>query len=209
MNTAVVPLSDPHVLERAVEILKNGGLVAFPTDTVYGIGTLAFDVDAIKRLYEAKDRDNKLPLPILIAGPYQLDLVTKNLTNVARILADKFWPGPITLIVERHPGLPPDMSGTSTVGVRVPDHKFAIQLFTEVGPLAVTSANLSGHPNAVSPDEVMSNLNGRIDLLVNGGPTPGQVPSTVVDCTGETPLILRKGPITEDQILSVLPAGLF
>jgi L-threonylcarbamoyladenylate synthase len=209
MNTEVIPLSDPLALKHAIEILKNGGLVAFPTDTVYGIGALAFDVNAVKRLYEAKARSNELPLPILIAGSYQLDLVTKNLTNVARILAQKFWPGPITLIVERHPALPPDMSGTSTVGVRVPDHKFAIQLFTEVGPLAVTSANLSGHPSTVTPDDVISNLNGRIDLLVDGGPTPGKVPSTVVDCTGETPLILRKGPLTEDQILSVLPARLF
>lgn len=206
MNTQVIGISDPNCLKRAVEVLKKGGLVALPTDTVYGIAALAFDVRAIERLYESKSRNNELPLPILIAGTEQLDLVAKNLTTVARILAHQFWPGPITLIVERHPQLPPDMSGTSTVGVRVPDHRFDQLLFTDVGPLAVTSANLSGKPSAITPEEVLRDLDGKIDLLVDGGPTPGQVPSTVVDCTGEAPLILRKGPITEDQILSVLPA---
>ncbi len=205
MNTEVIAITNPRSRKRAIHILKKGGLVAFPTDTVYGVGALAFEIRSIERLYEAKTRNNELPLPILISGPEQLDLVTTNLTCVARILAEKFWPGPITLIVERHPRLPQDMSGTSTVGVRVPDHNFARDLFKAVGPLAVTSANLSGHPSSVTPEEVLNDLNGRIDLLVDGGPTPGQVPSTVVDCTGETPLILRKGPITEDQILSVLP----
>jgi L-threonylcarbamoyladenylate synthase len=185
--------------------LKEGGLVAFPTDTVYGVGALAFEISSIERLYEAKARNNELPLPILIGGPEQLNLVAKNLTSVSRILAQKFWPGPITLIVERHPALPQDVSGTSTVGVRVPDHPFAMELLHLVGPLAVTSANLSGHPSSVTAEQVLNDLGGRIDLLVDGGPTPGQVPSTVVDCTGETPLVLRKGPITEDQILSVLP----
>jgi L-threonylcarbamoyladenylate synthase len=206
MNTEVIQITNPHSLKRAIEILNKGGLVAFPTDTVYGVGALAFEMQSIERLYKAKTRNSELPLPILISGPEQLDLVTKNLTEVAHIIAERFWPGPITLIVERHPQLPQDMSGTSTVGVRVPDHKFARELFTAVGPLAVTSANLSGHPSSVTPQEVLSDLDGRIDLLVDGGPTPGQVPSTVVDCTGNTPLILRKGPITEDQILSVLPA---
>ncbi|OGO17155.1 MAG: threonylcarbamoyl-AMP synthase [Chloroflexi bacterium RBG_16_48_8] len=206
MRTEVIAISSSQSIARAMDVLNKGGLVAFPTDTVYGVGALAFEERSIRRLYEAKTRNNELPLPILISGPEQLELVTINLTDVARILAHQFWPGPITLIVERHPRLPQDMSGTSTVGVRVPDHRFSQRLFAAVGPMAVTSANLSGHVSSITPEEVLADLNGRIDLLVDGGPTPGQVPSTVVDCTGETPLILRKGPITEDQILSVLPA---
>jgi L-threonylcarbamoyladenylate synthase len=205
MNTEVIAITNPNSIKRAIHVLEEGRLVAFPTDTVYGIGALAFEIRSIERLYKAKTRNNELPLPILIAGPDQLGMVSKNLTTIARILAHQFWPGPITLIMERNPDLPQDMSGTSTVGVRVPDHKFARELFMKVGPLAVTSANLSGQPSAVNAEEVLRYLDGRIDLLVDGGPTPGQVPSTVVDCTGETPLILRKGPITEDQILSVLP----
>jgi L-threonylcarbamoyladenylate synthase len=206
MKTEVIAITNHNSLKRAIQVLKKGGLVAFPTDTVYGVGALAFEVRSIERLYEAKTRKNKLPLPILIADPEQLGMVSKNLTTIALILAKQFWPGPLTLIIERNPDLPQDMSGTSTVGVRVPDHKFARELFMSVGPCAVTSANLSGKPSAVKPEEVLRDLDGRIDLLVDGGPTTGQVPSTVVDCTGEIPLILRKGPITEDQILSVLPA---
>jgi L-threonylcarbamoyladenylate synthase len=205
MDTEVVAITNPNSLKRAIDVLKSGGLVAFPTDTVYGIGALAFETSSVKRLYQAKTRKNELPMPILIANSDQLDLVAINLTTIAHILAQHFWPGPITLIVERHPDLPQDMSGTSTVGVRVPDYEFARSLFMAVGPLAVTSANLSGHPSALNSEEVLRDLEGKIELLVDGGPTPGQVPSTVVDCTGETPLILRKGPITEDQILSVLP----
>jgi len=206
MNTEVISISKPGCLKRAIEVVNRGGLVAFPTDTVYGVGALAFEEKSIQKLYEAKTRNNELPLPILISGPEQLDLVTINITDVARILAHQFWPGSITLIVERHPRLPPDMSGTSTVGVRVPDHPFSQKLLAAVGPMAVTSANLSGHPSSITPEDVLSNLNGRIELMVDGGVTRGQVPSTVVDCIGETPFILRKGPITEEQILSVLPA---
>jgi L-threonylcarbamoyladenylate synthase len=205
MKTEVIPIADPKSLESAVRVLENGGVVAFPTDTVYGVGALAFEQRSIERLYEAKKRNQELPLPILIASPEQLDLVAQNLTGVVRILAHHFWPGPITLIVERNPQLPEDMSGTSTVGVRVPDHPFAIKLFEAVGPLAVTSANLSGRPSSSTPQEVLAELDGRINLLIDGGVTPGQVPSTVVDCTGEIPLILRKGPITQAQILDVTP----
>lgn len=205
MATEVIEINDPQSLNRAICVLENGGLVAFPTDTVYGVGALAFEKRSLERLYEAKIRSSELPLPILISGPEQLDLVSQNLTDIANTLAYEFWPGPITLIVERHSRFPQDMSGTSTVGVRVPDHHFARELFTAVGPLAVTSANLSGHPSSCTPQEVLAGLDGRIDLLVDGGSTPGQLPSTVVDCTSETPLILRKGPISEDQILSVIP----
>ena len=204
MITEVLALSDALSLSRAEEVLKNSGLVAFPTDTVYGVGALAFNGDSIERLYNVKIRSKELPLPILIAGSEQLNLVSQNLPRIAKILADHFWPGPLTIIVERHPGLPKDMSGTSTVGVRVPDHAFAQDLFKLVGPMAVSSANLSGHPNSRTSEEVLADLDGKIELLVNGGLTPGQIPSTVVDCTAETPLILRKGPISLDQILSVL-----
>jgi L-threonylcarbamoyladenylate synthase len=208
MITEVLSVSNSQSLARAEEVLKHNGLVAFPTDTVYGVGALAFNGDSIERLYKVKTRSKDLPLPILIAGPEQLELVAQNLTRTTKILANHFWPGPLTIIVERHPGLPEDLSGTSTVGVRVPNHAFARDLIRLVGPMAVSSANLSGQPSSRTREEVLADLDGKIELLIDGGATPGQVPSTVVDCTAETPLILRKGPVSLDQILSVLPKEL-
>ena len=145
-------------------------------------------------------------IPVLVGDPGQLDLVTSTPNQVARRLAAHFWPGPLTLVVPRHPSLPDALSPTPTVGVRMPDHRLALALLSQSGPLATTSANLSGGLNPLSAQEVQAQLEGRIDLILDGGICPGGTPSTVVDCTSDALLIIRQGPLTLDDLKVVLSA---
>jgi len=205
MNTEVISADSSKAISRAVEILRAGGLIAFPTDTVYGAGALAFDGKAVESIYAAKDRPIEKAIPILIADALDLEKVASNIPDMARRLAARFWPGPLTLVVPKLPTLPEPVSSTDTVGVRVPDHAVARALLRAAGPMAVTSANISGKPSPSTAEEVFSQLGGRIDLIVDGGKTPGGVPSTLVDCTKPKPEILREGPITLKDIESVIP----
>jgi L-threonylcarbamoyladenylate synthase len=200
MKTEVFPSSDPNVLRYAADVLRYNGLVAFPTDTVYGVGALAFKAEAVQRLYVVKGRSTEKAIAVLIADATDLPKVARELTTGAQKLALKFWPGSLTLVVPKHPDLPAEVSGLPTVGVRQPDHPVARALLALTGPLAVTSANRSGEPNPLTADDVLGQLDGRIDLLIDGGRASGGVPSTVVDCSGQTPGILREGPISAAQI---------
>ncbi len=184
MQTRILPTSDPSAIAQALEALRAGGLVAFPTDTVYGLGALAFDAAAIKRIYQAKERPREKAIPILLGEARDLSHVAATMSEAAQRLAARFWPGPLTLVVPKHPSLPPVLSPQPTVGVRVPDHPFARALLRAAGPMAVTSANLSGHPSPRTAEEVREQLEGRIALILDGGTTPGGVPSTVVNCVG-------------------------
>lgn len=204
MKTIILPANDDSTLPRALEILKHGGLVAFPTDTVYGVGALAFDAAAVESIYVAKDRPAEKAIPILIGGPEDLDKVAADVPPIAAKLAARFWPGPLTLIVPKNPRLPAVVSTTPTVGVRVPDHPAARALLRTTGPMAVTSANISGEASPRNAEEVNRQLNGRIPLILDGGETPGGVPSTVVNCVGTEPVILREGPVTMKDIQFVL-----
>lgn len=204
MQTIVLPANDDGTLTRALEILKHGGLVAFPTDTVYGVGALAFDAAAVESIYVAKNRPAEKAIPILIGGPEDLDKVAADVPPIAAKLAARFWPGPLTLVVPKHPRLPAVVSSTPTVGVRVPDHPAARALLRAAGPMAVTSANISGEASPRNAEEVSRQLNGRIPLILDGGETPGGVPSTVVNCLGTEPVILREGPVTLKDIQFVL-----
>lgn len=204
MKTEILSADHPRALPCALEILKAGGLVAFPTDTVYGLGALAFDQAAIESLYPAKDRPPEKAIPILIAGAENLEEVADPIPMLARRLAERFWPGPLTIVLPKHPNLPAAVSATETVGVRVPDHEIARALLRAAGPMAVTSANLSGRESPRTAEEAMRQLNGRIPLVLDGGETPGGVPSTVVDISGAEPAILRAGPISLEQIKSGL-----
>lgn len=204
MKTALLSANDPYALPHAVDVLRNGGIVAFPTDTVYGLGALAFDAMSVDRLYIAKGRSHERAIAILINDEVQLTQVAQNLSFSALELAKELWPGPLTLVVERHPNVSNAISSLPTVGVRVPDHPFARKLLAMAGPLAVTSANLSGGENTNTANEVMKQLGSRIHLILDGGRTPGGVPSTVVDCTTPEPVILRPGPISMMQIKKIL-----
>ncbi len=200
MDTEIIKSDHPVALPHAVDVLKNGGLVAFPTDTVYGLAALPTSDEFIERLYIAKGRESARAIAILLSSPDELPEVSISPNQTALRLARNFWPGPLTLIVPRHPSLPDILSPNPTIGVRVPDHEFALELLAAAGPLGVTSANISGRENANTAQEVLQQLDGRIHLVIDGGKSPGRVPSTVVDCTSSKPVILRPGPISIEDI---------
>jgi L-threonylcarbamoyladenylate synthase len=204
VKTDLLPAQDPETPARALELLQRGELVAFPTDTVYGLGAMAFNAEAVERIYAAKDRPVEKAISVLIADPSDLAKVALEVPQAAARLAEGFWPGALTLVVEKHPDLPESVSAGHTVGVRIPNHPVARALLRSAGPLAVTSANLSGQPSPATAQEVYAQLGGRIALIMDGGITPGGVPSTVVDCTGAEPRILRPGPVSEEKIRVVL-----
>jgi L-threonylcarbamoyladenylate synthase len=204
IETQIIRADHPEVISRALLTLEKGGLVAFPTDTVYGVGALAFDGAAVESIYTAKDRPVEKAIPILIGNNDDLPKVTSTIPDLARKLASRFWPGPLTLILPKKPYLPEAVSSTDTVAVRIPDHKVARELLRAVGPMAVTSANISGQPSPSTAEEVFAQLGGRIAIIIDGGKTPGGVPSTLVDCTKDQPEILREGPISLEELLSAL-----
>jgi len=204
IETVVLSAEQQDAISQALDILGQGGLVAFPTDTVYGVGALAFDAAAVESIYTAKERPVEKAIAVLLGRPEDLGRVTGDIPPSAARLAARFWPGPLTLVVPKHPDLPEVVSATATVGVRVPDHPVARALLRAAGPMAVTSANISGQDSPKTAGEVSRQLNGRIPLILDGGETPGGVPSTVVDCTGTEPVILREGPVTLKEIQSVL-----
>ncbi len=184
-------------LEQAASILRAGGLVAFPTDTVYGLGALIWNPASVARIYWAKARPPEKAIPVLLAGLEQLALLGVGPSGQVRSLAKRFWPGPLTLVLPCGPQVPDIVTaGTQTVAVRVPDHPVALRLFALTGqPLAVTSANRSGHASPQTAGEVVAQLAGRIDAVIDGGACPGGVPSTVLDLAVTPPRILRQGPV--------------
>ncbi len=200
MNTIIIPADSPNAMQRALEVLNHGGLVAFPTDTVYGVGALVFDGTAVESIYIAKDRPIEKAIPVLIADAEDMDKVGMDIPDVARQLAARFFPGSLTCIIPKQPTLPPSVSATSTVGVRVPDHEVARAILRAAGPMAVTSANISGQPSPSTAEEVFAQLNRRIQLIIDGGKAPGGIPSTIVDCTNNEIKILREGPISLEEI---------
>ncbi|HSB03285.1 MAG TPA: L-threonylcarbamoyladenylate synthase [Anaerolineales bacterium] len=204
MQTEILPASSSATIPRAHEVLQSGGLVAFPTDTVYGVGALAFDEQAVASVYAAKDRPAEKAIPILIGDADDLEKVAIEIPDIARKLASRFWPGPLTLLVPKRLDLPESVSTTATVGVRVPDHEVARALLRAAGPLAVTSANISGGRSPATAQEVYEQLGGRIPLIIDGGRAPGGVPSTLVDCTIPELKILREGPISGEELPSAL-----
>ena len=200
MKTQVISASDSFSVESARIILKKGGLVAFPTDTVYGLGCLVNNFDAIDRLYKVKERAQSKAIAVLIAELSDLQGLTVEVPPLAAELAARFWPGALTLIFPKHPSLPENLSPLPTVGIRMPDHTFARSLTRLTGPLATTSANISGQSNPVNAEEVLEQLDGRIELVIDGGPASSGVPSTVVDCTLQQPRVIRIGAYTIEQL---------
>ena len=203
MKTERISADHPNTIQYAIDVLRNGGLVAFPTDTVYGLAAPVQNEKSIERLYIVKGRTHSKAIAVLLGDSDQLDQVAVDLSASARKVARHFWPGPLTMIVPRHPSLPNILASLPTIGVRIPDHPVALALLKETGPLAVTSANISGKNNTMTAMQVLKQLKGRVHLIIDGGRTPGGVPSTVIDCTTPEPEILREGPISLKQIKAI------
>lgn len=189
-------------IEQGVEILKKGGVIAFPTDTVYGLGADAFNATAVERIYEIKGRPRHRQVPLLIADAEQLAILTTDeLPEIALFLATRFWPGGLTLVLPRADSLPSHLAAGPGIAVRIPNHPLCLALIQHLGnPIIGTSANISDQPAALTAEEVEQQLGGTIDFLINGGKCPGGKESTVVDVTRESPIILRQGIIPAYKI---------
>jgi L-threonylcarbamoyladenylate synthase len=189
-------------IEQAIDILKKGGLVAFPTDTVYGLGANCLDEAAIAKIYEAKKRPRHLALPLLLSHVSQMESVAQFVPDIAWRLAEHFLPGGLTLVLYKAPWLPSVLtSGGDKIAVRVPNHPVPITLIQGLGAsLTGTSANITGSPSLLTAEEVHQQMGDRVDLVINGGKCPGGTESTVLDLTGRVPRILRQGLITQEEI---------
>ena len=191
--------------------IGRGALVVLPTDTVYGVAADAFSPEAVQRLLDAKGRGRQSPPPVLVPGIPTLDALAETVPAAVRALVDAFWPGPLTVILPAQPSLAWDLGETGgTVALRMPDNRIALELLSETGPLAVSSANRTGQPPAVTVTEAVDQLGDSIEVYLDGGATPGSVPSTIVDATalvaGSGPLrIVRAGVLGEDQLRAVAP----
>jgi len=188
-------------IEKGVKILQKGGVIAFPTDTVYGLGADAFNSTAVERIYKIKNRLKHRQLPLLIADVEQLITLADPIPEIAWFLAKRFWPGGLTLVLPKTDSLPVYLAPGPTIAVRVPDHPVCLAIIQHLGnPIIGTSANISSQPAALTAEEVEQQLGGKIDFIINGGKCPGGKESTVVDVTRESPIILRQGIIPPDDI---------
>ncbi|RLI20042.1 threonylcarbamoyl-AMP synthase [Candidatus Bathyarchaeota archaeon] len=190
----------------AAEIIKKGGLVIYPTDTVYGVGCNPFNVDSVKRVFEVKGRTGK-PMPVLAYSIENAKRIAE-FNDKALKIAEAFWPGPITLILPKKPNLPDIVTcNHRTVGVRVPNHEVALELMRlSVGLLIGTSANKTGGEPPKTVEEAVRQIGEKVDIVLDGGRVPLGMPSTVVDLTVETPTVVREGPVKLNSILKVLRA---
>jgi tRNA threonylcarbamoyl adenosine modification protein (Sua5/YciO/YrdC/YwlC family) len=193
-------------LREAASAVRRGELVVLPTDTVYGIGADAFSPEAVGDLLEAKGRGRNMPSPVLIGSPNTLHGLVTDFSELAWELVDAFWPGALTIVAKHQPSLAWDLGETrGTVAVRMPLHPVAIELLTEVGPMAVSSANLTGHPAPEDCDAAQAMLGDSVSVYLDGGPTPGNVPSSIVDVTRPVPVLLREGALSPDELRKVVP----
>jgi len=205
MKTQILPASDTESFAHAIRLLRAHKVIAFPTDTVYGVGARGFDERAIEQLFVVKTRERGKAIPYLLSDAEQLRRVARAMSNPARLLAAKFWPGGLTLIVPAAARVPKILiAGSDNVAVRVPNHRATRALIEALGePLAATSANISGGPDPANAQQVLAQLGGRIPLILDGGATRGNVPSTVVDVTTDPPTIRRVGVISVEEIEQV------
>ena len=206
MKTEYVDLRDDKDINgglyRAAQIIKKGGLVAFPTETVYGLGANGLDENAVPKIYEAKGRPSDNPLILHISEFDEIKNIVKEIPDIAVILADEFWPGPLTMVFKKSNIVPyRTTGGLESVAVRVPSNKIAREFIKMAGvPVAAPSANSSGRPSPTKADHVLSDLDGKIDMVIDGGTVDIGLESTIVDVTGEVPVILRPGFITEEML---------
>jgi L-threonylcarbamoyladenylate synthase len=199
----------PEIAEQvkeAVSILKSGGVVSYPTDTVYGLGALAENEEAVERIFSLKKRPRHMPLPLLVSDMAHLDELAATSGSLAWRLATLFWPGGLTLIVPASKKVPKFIGGGETVALRIPDDAVTLALIKDLGkPIVGTSANYTGRPAAVTADEVKRCFGGKVDLVIDAGRTSGGKESTIVDITGDKAMIVREGIVSRAQIAEVCP----
>jgi L-threonylcarbamoyladenylate synthase len=208
--TEVLGTSGPDrevALDSAAAAIRRGALVVLPTDTVYGVGADAFRPTAVEALLAAKGRGRDMPPPVLVSSEAMLDAIVEAMPESARALTARFWPGALTLVVRHTPHLAWDLGDSrGTVAVRMPDHELARALVERTGPLAVSSANRSGHPPARDAMAARLQLGAAVDVYLDGGPSPEAArPSTIVDLTGDSPRLLREGAIDSDALRAICP----
>ena len=197
MQTELIVAERPGAIERAAGLLRQGHLIAYPTDTLYGVGADPFDGTAINRLYQAKDRSLEKGIPILLADTADLAKVVSKIPAVAQLLIEQFWPGPLTLILPKHVNLPAAISPNPNIAVRIPDNALARQFIrASGGAVATSSANRTGELPALDATQALAALHGLVTAVLDGGPVRHGVASTIVDCTGAALSVLREGPIS-------------
>ena len=201
MNISIGKL---RIYSEVARCLKSGGIVAIPTDTVYGLGADPFNPAAVQKLYTMKGRPEENPIPLVLSSVSHVHRFSRNLPDFFFHLADRFWPGGLTIVIESEGLLPVLTAGGNTVGVRIPDHPVLLKILQAFGgPMAITSANLSGEPPATSIEDI-EEMGGEVplqlDMIVDGGPTPGPIPSTVYDISVSPPLVRRHGVISEETL---------
>ena len=208
----ISPLApDENAVKEAAECIKRGGLVAFPTETVYGLGADSFNPDAVKKIYEAKGRPSDNPLISHIANISQVETLAREVTKEAKMLMEAYWGGPLTIILKKKANVPDIISaGLDTVSIRMPSHSIANSIirFSNTS-IAAPSANLSGSPSPTTFEHCKRDLDGRVDMIIDGGDCPIGVESTVVDMTGDIPVILRPGAVTLEDITAVCGKGMY
>jgi L-threonylcarbamoyladenylate synthase len=203
------PTQREEGLGEAGRAVQRGQLVVLPTDTVYGVGADAFSADAVRSLLAAKGRGRDMPPPVLVSAATTLDALAVGVPSYARALIQELWPGPLTLVCRQQPSLQWDLGDTrGTVAVRMPDHEVALELLSRTGPLAVSSANRTGLNAATDADAAESMLGEKVEVLLDSGATAGEVPSTIVDVTGDTGRVLRLGAVSLERLNEIVsPIG--
>ena len=193
-------------IAAAVEAVKSGELVVLPTDTVYGVGADAFTAHAVNALQNARGADRRVPPPVLVGSRHTLDGLVYSLPRAARELADAFWPGALTILVEHSPSLQWDLGETGgVVAVRMPLHPVALEVLREVGPMAVTTANKIGQPSPATAEEARDQLEYAVRVYLEAGVAPDPAPSTIVDVTGDVPRVLRDGAVPFEKLRDLVP----
>ena len=206
-----LPSNIQRQVDEAVSILKRGGLVAFPTDTVYGLGAWSHHQQAVERIYQVKERLRNMPLPLLLADSSQIGEVAERVPETAWLLVTKFLPGALTIVLPKSKSVPDFITaGGMTVAIRIPAHPIPVALVRGLkAPIVGTSANLSGKPSSLTADEVYAQFGDKVDLIIDGGRCLGGKESTIVDVTGEVPVVLREGAIAREELKRVCGSLVF
>ncbi len=205
----ILDCTDPNAradsIAAAAEVVRSGRLIVMPTDTVYGVGADAFDKVAVAMVLAAKHRSRDMPPPVLVPNPRTVDGLATDVPMCAKILMRAFWPGALTIVLKAQGSLSWDLGKTNgTVALRMPDDALALDVLAEIGPMAVTSANLTGQPAATTAAQALEQLGGAVSIYLDGGPREEQGASTIIDCTGLEPIVLRHGSISTDALEEVL-----